>query len=183
MSRSVTLKELRPGHVVNLAWDPEERTLNLARPGGILLPPQLVHVGATISVLERDPQPDDGPYSCTWKLAVLYEGNEFRTTTKDYSWWTLVDPHHEVCGECGEMWPCRDSRIDSAARQLTSRLDSACAHCGRHIGGAWYETFNDGVTRRHYHTAKKYRGPDGRPCHVALAEARATLPGIGEVAS
>jgi hypothetical protein len=86
-----------------------------------------------------------------------------------------LSAHHPRCGECGELWPCRDERLDTEARRFLAELDNQCAHRGKPLGGAWSESFFDGVTTRRYHVAKKYWA-----CGSALAPARASLLGVEE---
>lgn len=111
-----------------------------------------------------------------WKVSFIVEGRALWFKVFADTRIEVLASHHPVCADCGEPWPCREQRLDTAARQFAYELDRSCAHCGNPLGSAWSETFYDGVTHRHYHTAKKYRGPDGTPCREALAVARTTPP-------
>ena len=84
---------------------------------------------------------------------------------------TVVGPRHEVCAECGRLWPCPDEIAERMARELARHLDDLCHHCGKEIGSAWKIMANENGERVRFHLAKKYRGPDGRRC-IDVARAR-----------
>lgn len=51
----------------------------------------------------------------------------------------VLEPHHAVCSECGEVWPCRHNRLDGDVRRLLQAAEDACAHCGKDIGWANFD--------------------------------------------
>lgn len=83
---------------------------------------------------------------------------------------SIEDEHHQVCGRCGEVWPCREQRIERLAREMAYRLDDICDHCGKEIGSAWSTRGTRDGRQYRFHIAKKYRGPDGRSCREVAAE-------------
>lgn len=112
------------------------------------------------------------------RLHVLVDGNRYSTTILRHGVSVVaIPPHHPVCADCGEVWPCRDERTAVAAQRLTATLDDMCAHCGQPIGGAWSTTVSDGLTRKRFHEAKKYRH-DGVRCVDAAAKAAAEISGV-----
>jgi hypothetical protein len=114
-------------------------------------------------------------YLQQYRLKIMHEGRPYEIEARGSTYVEVVPPHHPVCGDCGEVWPCREERMDRAARRFAHELDNVCAHCGRPLGGAWFTSFHDGVTVRRYHTAKKYRA-NGVRCVDALEAARAADP-------
>lgn len=176
-----------------MAYDPAASQLHWVRGGwGFNAEPHLVLVDCTVDINEPEPGTetlgeswvqDDGCHvirvgkPVTHRLRLLTEAKNWTIHPRANESVTVLAEHHERCGGCGELWPCRDDRMERAAERLTRELDDMCAHCGKPIGSAWMESFNDGVTSRRYHTALKYRA-NGKTCRAALAEARASLPGV-----
>lgn len=187
--KRVEVADLTQGQVVQLTYDPASDQLhwtrswvyepvgrqlvdctvdaNRSQPGTATEPSLTGRDGTTIFELG---QPE------MYELRVLHAGKAWTITVRGNALVTVLPPHRPICAECGELWPCREERLECEARRFTEQLDDQCAHCGEPIRGAWSESFFDGVTRRRYHTAKKYRGPDGRRCAAALAEAKAAPP-------
>jgi hypothetical protein len=180
------VRELQPGHVIAVGYDPDEKRLHWQRFG--TPPPHLQIVAVTVErnveVVDSDQDNAHLPPHVfvvpnpPHQLSILHEGQRWKVRRRALDSVNVVKLHHPLCGECGEMWPCREHRLDSEASHLLTALDRCCAHCGQPLGAAFYESFNDGLTTRRYHTAKKYRGPDGRQCHVVLAEAKRPIPGV-----
>ena len=180
----VAVADMVPGQVVVMGYDPEHKHLhwpgvgpasshlvlvevtvesNALQPGTAITMP-LIEVGDPVWTVGQ---------SETYILRFLHEGRGYKTEVRGNIRADLLSAHHPRCGECGELWPCRDERLDSEARRFLAALDNQCAHCGQPIGGAWSEPFFDGVTTRRYHVAKKYSA-----CRTALAAARAQLDGV-----
>jgi hypothetical protein len=189
----VEVADLIPGQVMVLGLDPDEPgRLHWLGPG-----PAAAHLMLVEATVESHAiQPGTATESTVtatragthvWtrgrrelhRLRVLYDGQGYKTDVRGDTRADLLPVHHPRCAECGELWPCRDERLDTEARRFLAELDNRCAHCDQPIGGAWSESFFDGVTTRRYHLAKNYR-PGGKACRTALAEARASLPGLGD---
>jgi hypothetical protein len=43
--------------------------------------------------------------------------------------------HHPVCGDCGQLWPCNDERIDREVAVAVQEMQRLCQHCGKTGGG------------------------------------------------
>lgn len=185
--------KLRSGQVVVMAYDPEDRRLHWVRGGwGFNADPHLTLVDCTVDRCEAqegtatpgEVTERDGTTiwrlgrSEDYQLSLLHDGKQWNITARGDLWVTVLGEHWQTCGHCGELWPCREQRLDDQARRLVQKLDDLCAHCGQPIGAAWSDSFNDGLTRRRYHTAKKYRA-HGKTCRAAFAEAKAAVPGGG----
>jgi hypothetical protein len=56
--------------------------------------------------------------------------------------WTVVDPHHAVCAECRQPWPCDHSRQEWAIREFARKLEEVCRHCGKSVQGCSYTTMS-----------------------------------------
>jgi len=172
-----SVRELVPGMAVMVERTPSG-SIHWHSHGGN---PLNLHLAATVVSTEEVDDPPEveaqvrgfGTGS-TYRVDLLVDGDRFESTVSGYFICTVVQPHHPVCGDCGEMWPCRDQRTDAAAARMAMELDDVCAHCGKKIGGAHHYSFNDGLTRRKYHLAKKYRA-DGERCADAYARARAEV--------
>ena len=126
------------------------------------------HIECAIATVSKDPTPNT---ATTYTIGILIHGNSFASEITDDTFALAVGPHHPVCDDCKEPWPCRDHRLTVEARNLTRDLDNVCAHCGKALNGSWYETYFDGVTQHRYHTAQKYKA-DGIKCVDALAAVR-----------
>ena len=114
-----------------------------------------------------------------WRLRLMIGDRRYTIdAVSGRFFFEVLSPHHPVCIECVEPWPCRENRQEAEAERFAHELDDLCDHCGERIGGKWSSTFFDGVTRRRFHLAQKYRGPDGRRCRDALQAARAQIAGV-----
>jgi hypothetical protein len=107
-------------------------------------------------------------------LNIRVDGSPFSVQVRGNVFVTSLAPHHPVCGECGQLWPCVDDRMDAAGRRLEWELADLCGHCGESIGAAWSVSYHDGLTLRKYHQAQKYRGPDRRRCRDVVAALKAS---------
>lgn len=163
MSIARPLRDVRPGEMITLARhaDGDVAWLTTSRRGSF----DVEWVIGTVS--------DNEDHT----LSVVVDGQSYRAEYGPHAFVEVVDPHHPVCGECGELWPCRDRRMSVKAARLTQALDNVCAHCGKALGGSNYDSFNDGLTTRRYHTAKSHR-KDGTRCVDALAAAQASVAGV-----
>jgi hypothetical protein len=181
--------DLLPGQVIQLWFDPDEP--HLRWPVGWEIPVGWLLVSCTVEA--NTPMPGTATSGTTTgrdetvvyqlghpdlhRLDVLHEGAPWSIRIRGNASVTVLPTHHPVCGSCGELWPCREERLDQAAARFATELDHLCAHCGESVAGRHWASFFDGVTTRRFHTAKKYRGPDGRQCAAALDHARRALPG------
>ena len=168
--RRSTVGDLEVGHVVVMGYDPDRRQLHWIR-GTYNVEAHLVLVDCTVVHSEADPY-DEHPHT----LRLMHDGRRWTIHPRPSVFVTVLGEHHERCGSCGELWPCREERLDQEAREFTRELDDQCAHCGLRIGSAWSVSFHDGVQRRKFHLAKKYRAR-GKACREAADEAQAAIPG------
>ena len=152
-------KDLQVGETVLVQLSPEGWAW-------AMLVPTDPSVECAVATISRSPQRSTNE---TYTLGILIHGDSFTSEIKDETSVLLVSPHHPVCDDCKQPWPCRDRRLTIQARQLTRDLDDVCAHCGEQINGAWYEVYFDGMVSRRYHTAQKYKA-NGTKCVDALAE-------------
>lgn len=67
------------------------------------------------------------------ELKLYVDGAPHTSTYSEYQTVEVINAHHPVCGDCGEMWPCRDDRRRAEADRFAHRLDDMCAHCGKEI--------------------------------------------------
>lgn len=184
-----SVSALRSGETFLVAMDDQ----GVVRWSGFRDPPVWVHKIATVeSCTEVDGSigeagDDEGSGQVTglgsewcnlFDLKIRVDGEPFKVQVRGNATVTLIAHHHPVCGECGQLWPCVEDRMDDAGRRLQWELEDLCGHCGKSIGGAWSVSFHDGLTRRKFHSAQKYRGPDGRKCRDALAALRASSPAV-----
>ncbi|MGH9003367.1 MAG: hypothetical protein ACRDYV_09575 [Acidimicrobiia bacterium] len=185
-SPRVVVADMVPGQVLVMGYHPEHGHLHWLGVGPAS--PHLMLVEVTVESNALQPgtaitMPLTAAGSPVWTvgrsemhtLRLLHEGRGYKTEVRGDTRADVVAAHHPRCFECGELWPCRDERLDSEARRFLAEVDSQCAHCGQPIGGAWSESFFDGVTTRRYHVAKKYGA-----CRRALAASRASLPGVDD---
>src|SRR5262245_54764839 len=146
------VSDLVPGQVVILGYDPESERLNW---GGVDLPaPHLIVVDVTIE--SNVIQPGTAARTTTeittplteairsftvtqaemHTVGLLYEGRGYEAQVRGHMSVDLLGPHHPRCAECGELWPCREERLDFETRRLACDLDDRCAHCGEPLGAA-----------------------------------------------
>lgn len=189
MSRAdrVDVMNLRPGQVIVCAHNVTEDALGwLVYPPGLSTSSAFAFVGLTVESVtplghEGETVAHGGEDPPSWAqlhdIALLYNGDRVQVTARGSDRVTVLPAHHPRCGECGEVWPCRDERVGFEAAQMTAALDDVCAHCGKAIGGAWDVRISDGVTERRFHQAKKYRA-GGKLCRVAAEEARRSISGV-----
>jgi hypothetical protein len=99
-----------------------------------------------------------------WKVRFFIGESRYTQELPGNFMFEVLPKHHPVCIECVEPWPCREHRQEAAGQRLMWELADTCYHCGRRINGAWSTSFTVDGSQRKYHTAKKYRGSDGRRC-------------------
>jgi hypothetical protein len=63
-------------------------------------------------------------------------------------------PHHAVCGECGQPWPCPGERHQRRVRRLNFELERICPVCVKVVEAGHMYALIDG---RYYHLAKRHR--------------------------
>lgn len=126
-----------------------------------------------IRITELEAETADGPIQlmptdperpeCTHRLTIQAVGKQWTGDFAGRLRVAAIPPHHQRCGECGQLWPCRDERMDREARRFARELDDICDHCGKPIGSAWKATVG-GTPPRRFHIAKKYRATDRTRC-------------------
>jgi hypothetical protein len=178
--RSVKVADLVQGQVILAAHDPADGSLHWLR-GTHMVPASQVIVGLTVEANDAEPwtaepaRTEGGTYVFAkppqHRLRLLFEGSPRLVRPRADVYVQVLGTHHEVCGDCGEIWPCRDKRIDYEAQELAHKLADVCDWCGKPIGSAWSVHFFDGQKPARYHQAKKYRA-NGKLCRVASEEAQ-----------